>query len=252
MVLNRVHRVPQRVEESADCKWNDRAIETHDVPRGHDHVIGERAVGVETDDPGVAADVALPRETLPADAASHVHLRRGVVALSQIGTPRLGADGVDLPAELVAVDPRRDDHLSHGRIPVIDVTIGPADRGCADLEPDLALAWLRNSDFADLGARPTLPLVHLAPAGAGTEGVQVLVHVELAQRVGRVVHVHQRAGGTQPLPGLVERGDDGVRGALLPVAGGVATGRRGVGERGLLEQGEDGGTYLYWIRKKAD
>ena len=62
------------------------------------------------------------------------------------------------------------------------------------------------------------------------------MHVQLAQGIGSAIHVAQRAAARARLHAFVERGDDGVVGALLPVAGGVCPGRRGarapVGTRG--------------------
>jgi len=61
-----------------------------------------------------------------------------------------------------------------------------------------------------------------APRGAGPEGIQVLMKKQLAQRIGRVVPVHERAGRMHRRGGLVEPRDDAVGDVLLPVSGGIA------------------------------
>src|SRR6185312_10879600 len=60
------------------------------------------------------------------------------------------------------------------------------------------------------------------PAGAGAERVQVLVHVEVAQRVGRAVHVTDTHVAGEHAGRLVQRRGDLIRDVLLPVGGGVA------------------------------
>src|SRR5829696_6236788 len=59
-----------------------------------------------------------------------------------------------------------------------------------------------------LKADAPLATVGGAPPGGGPEGVEVLVHVELSQRVRRVVDVLQRAYRVQEAGALVERRGD--------------------------------------------
>ena len=64
------------------------------------------------------------------------------------------------------------------------------------------------------------PLVG-GPERARPEGVQVLMEVDLAQRVGTIVAVGQPGDARQHSRRFVERGADGVLDVLLPVARGV-------------------------------
>src|SRR5439155_7198680 len=57
------------------------------------------------------------------------------------------------------------------------------------------------------------------PARAGTEGVEVLVHREVAQRVRGAVQVADAHAPAQDARGLVEGGRDVVGYLLLPIAG---------------------------------
>ena len=60
--------------------------------------------------------------------------------------------------------------------------------------------------------------IHRGPARAGTKGVQVLVDVEIAERVGRLIDVRDPHIAAQHTTRLVERGDDLVSDPLLPVS----------------------------------
>ncbi len=60
------------------------------------------------------------------------------------------------------------------------------------------------------------------PAGAGAERVQVLVHVEVTQRIGGAVQVRDARVTGEHTRRLVERRGDLIRDALLPVEGGIA------------------------------
>src|SRR5437764_10540186 len=62
------------------------------------------------------------------------------------------------------------------------------------------------------------------PAGAGAEGVQVLVNVEIAQRVRRPVDVVDPNVPREDSRRLVEGRRDAIGNLLLPVTGGVAGG----------------------------
>ena len=52
------------------------------------------------------------------------------------------------------------------------------------------------------------------------------MEVHLAQRVRRVVHVHQLAARLQAHRGFIQSGDDAIAHVLLPIADGVPTWRR--------------------------
>src|SRR5438094_5977435 len=69
-----------------------------------------------------------------------------------------------------------------------------------------------------------LARVDRRPAGAGAEGVQVLVNVEIAQRVRRPVDVVDPNVPREDSRRLVEGRRDAIGNLLLPVTGGVAGG----------------------------
>src|SRR6185437_3273988 len=78
--------------------------------------------------------------------------------------------------------------------------------------------------------------VDRAPFRGGTERVQVLMDEHLAERVRRVVRVDERTLSPELALRFVERGDDLIVHALLPVAGRVAGRRRGGALKSALQQ----------------
>ena len=60
------------------------------------------------------------------------------------------------------------------------------------------------------------------PAGARAERVQVLVHVEVTQRIGGAVQVRDARVAGEHTRRLVERRGDLIRDALLPIDGGIS------------------------------
>ena len=75
--------------------------------------------------------------------------------------------------------------------------------------------------FAALPLLALLGRVGGGPARAGTERVQVLVHVEVAQRVGRAVHIADAHVAREHTGRLVQRRGDPIRDLLLPIARGI-------------------------------
>ena len=76
--------------------------------------------------------------------------------------------------------------------------------------------------FEMLESVALLRRVDRGPAGSGAEGVQVLVDVEIMQRIGGAVHVAD-AHMPREHPGrLVQGSRDAIRDLLLPVARGIA------------------------------
>src|SRR5260221_11639947 len=72
------------------------------------------------------------------------------------------------------------------------------------------------------------------PAGAGAERVQVLVHGEVAQRVGGAVHIAYAHVPSEHARRLVQRRGDPIRDLLLPIGGGITGYKK-------EEEGEHGG-----------
>jgi hypothetical protein len=97
----------------------------------------------------------------------------------------------------------------------------PVDRGSRG-EPLVGVVRLRELLEADA----PFPLVHRAPCRAWPERVEVLMHVQLAQRVGRVVHIGEKRTAVQHTALIVEAGVYLVVGALLPVLLRIAARRR--------------------------
>ena len=83
------------------------------------------------------------------------------------------------------------------------------------------------------------------PARAGTERIEILVDVEVAQRVRRLIHIVNADAPAQHTARFVERGGDLVGDALLKVCGIECEHRPGnLACFGAVSQGKDGGPAL--------
>ena len=80
-----------------------------------------------------------------------------------------------------------------------------------------------------LKAHAAFRRVGRGPARAGTERIQVLMDVEIAQGVGRLIHVLDADIAAEHAARLVEGGDDLVRHPLLPVGRIDRDGKHGPG-----------------------
>ena len=105
-----------------------------------------------------------------------------------------------------------------GRVRVVREPMGVHHRGRGDaLESVVGILQM-------LKPVPLLGRVDGRPAGSRAEGVQILVHVEVAERVRRPVHVADPHVPGEHGGGLVEGRRDAVGDLLLPVPGGVTGG----------------------------
>ena len=152
--LRGVDRVAQGVQESADARRHDVPVERDDVVRGNHHVLREAAVLVDPQNARVLADMPLSRPARPAVAAGDVHLGRDVQSFAQVLALRLRAEPDDLAAELVSIDARGLHDRRHRLVPLVDVTIGSADRGRENPDEHLSGAGTRHWHRLDLRSLP--------------------------------------------------------------------------------------------------
>src|SRR5262245_21560009 len=101
-----MHGVAERVEERAEARRDHlppaEVFKIDDVLGGHDDIIGERAVEMNTLDADVLADMLAPGHALVAVAAGEVHLAGDVIANAHEVFRDARADTNHLAAELVA------------------------------------------------------------------------------------------------------------------------------------------------------
>src|SRR6188474_3894921 len=137
---SRVRRVAEWIENRGDL-IADRVGQLEGVERRDHQVLREAPWPVDTDAHGVAAQVAPARAAVAAVAAGDVALARYPVADRE--TLHFAADLDDLAAVLMTDRHRHWNRLLCPGVPAVDVHVGAADRGLADLDPDVVGAELR-------------------------------------------------------------------------------------------------------------
>jgi hypothetical protein len=130
----RVGRVAQRVEDRRHLVGDvvGQVVGVHGRDR---EILGESARPVDPDAQGVGAEVAPPGAAVAALAAGDVALARDPVARLEAGD--FAADLGDHAAELVAHGHGHGDGLARPFVPVVDMHVGAADRGLADLDQEI-------------------------------------------------------------------------------------------------------------------
>jgi hypothetical protein len=140
VIQRRVGRVAERIEDGADLV-GDLVGQMEGVDRRDRQVLGEAARAVDADADRVAAQVAAPGAAVAAVAAGDMPLARD--PLADLEAPNLAAEARDLAGELVADGHGHRDRLLGPTVPVVDVNVGAADRGLADLDQHVVVADLR-------------------------------------------------------------------------------------------------------------
>ena len=139
--------VPHRVVDPADVEA-DGVVEVPDVAGGHSDVVGEGAVPVHADDLRVRADVRVAGPAEMAAPADDVPFRRHPV--TDLHVRDEGPDALHHAGELVADGEWRTAAPLRPRIPVVDVDVGTADAGGADVDEDFILADRRDRNIPQL------------------------------------------------------------------------------------------------------
>jgi hypothetical protein len=123
-----VEGVAHRIHDGADLGRD--ALQRKDIAGRHRDELGERAVAVHPDDPGILADVTVAGAALQAVAAHDVSFRGHDLPHRQ--THHAVSHRHDLSGEFVADHERGMDPPLRPRIPIGDVQIGAADARVAD------------------------------------------------------------------------------------------------------------------------
>ena len=145
----RVHRVAERLHDRGGVGM-DTLPDDPGIHRRDHQVLGEGSLDVDAQDAQVLADVRSPGSTCRASPARDVGLRRH--ERSGLDVMHLGADSLDRPGHLVPERHRESTYpLLSPFVPVIDVEVGAADRGCVDANEHLALAGRRDGHAHQLG-----------------------------------------------------------------------------------------------------
>jgi hypothetical protein len=132
----RVDRVAHRLLEGHD-RWIE-AVRLDRVRLRNDDLLGEAAIGVDTDDPKIAAEVHVPAPALGAGPVEEVRLDADEVAYLH---PRDALTDADHRAcQLVPQDSRRNQVVGGPVVPLEQVEVRPADTGRVDPEKHLARA----------------------------------------------------------------------------------------------------------------
>src|SRR5262249_27468446 len=115
------------------------------------NVFGESAVGINADDFHELANVGFAGAALKALAAGHVHFRRNKVAFLYRGD--FVADRGNVPAKFMARNERRMNALLRPGVPIVNVYVGPANRGDLYLHQDIGWPECGYFYITNLGAR---------------------------------------------------------------------------------------------------
>ena len=145
-----VDRVAERVENRCDVEVDLREVRPQ-VARGHDDVLGERAVTVDSDADGVGAQRPPAGQAVAAAAARDVAFRAD--DLAWVDRRHVFAELDDLTDELVADDQRRLDRVLRPLVPRVDVKVGAADSGAENTDQDLTRAGPGFGDVIEPQAR---------------------------------------------------------------------------------------------------
>jgi hypothetical protein len=141
-----VHGVAEGIEDARHLLVHAVAM-MPDVRHRHADVFGEGSGAVHADADGVFAKVAASGEAVAAATADDVAL--GADDLAGMEVVHVGADGDDLADELMPDDHRHRNGLLRPGVPFVDVQVGAADAGFADLDEDIIDADLRLRDILE-------------------------------------------------------------------------------------------------------
>ena len=152
-VQNSVESVAERVEHRRQIVV-DGIGDVDDVRRRDGDVLGEGAVPVDADDPGVPAHVRLLGAAVLAVPADQVSFRRDAVADLDVPDQPAGLD--DFSHEFVAEDDRRIHPVLRPAVPLVNVEIRAADPRPSHLYQHVARANLGHRRVAhhEAGGRP--------------------------------------------------------------------------------------------------
>ena len=147
--------IAERVEDGADLVV-DLVGQRHDVEGRDAHILGEGAGDVDADAAGLRVEVEVAGAGGAAPHADDVALARD--PLPDLEVADVGADGGDLAGIFVADDHRHRHGAARPLVPVIDVEVGAADAGAADLDQHVVLADLGHRLVAEPQPRLGLEL----------------------------------------------------------------------------------------------
>ena len=215
-------------ECGVDLRCFPARVAFHRDARGADHlVLGELEHDVVRGELAVELAPGIERVVLPTVAVVHHDLG---IPLREIEAPApaplaprqrgKARQPIDVDRERIAGDEgARQRPVGDGRVGGVGV-IGPErlthHGGAGDALEGVVRVLQVLKPLALLGR------VGRGPAGAGAEGVQILVDVEIAQRVGGAVHIADAHVAGEHARRLVQRCGDLIRDLLLPVGGRVA------------------------------
>ena len=151
----RMRRVAERVENRRQV-IGDVVGDLERVERGDHQVFGERALAVDADADGVAAQMAAPGAAVAAEAAGDVAFARHAIADREAAHFLAHVD--DFAHILVADVHRHRNRLARPFVPVPDVHVGAADRRLADPYHHVVVADLGLLHLGQLEARRGLEL----------------------------------------------------------------------------------------------
>ena len=148
-IRDRVHGVAERVLHRREFRRQVRIVDNH-IRRGDGQVFREGSGPIDSEDGDGLAHVCVPGAAHVTPAACDVALGADVCA--PLEARDAGPQFLDRPGKLVPLDQRHLDPCLGPRIPIVNVDVGPTNRGDLHSDEDFRRSGFRNRDLADFRA----------------------------------------------------------------------------------------------------